>query len=280
MYLNPCRSPPPTDTTHAPAQLDRGCAESEMRAAARFRCTTREISSRYMWSAAVITVGLEESLLSDRDRNVDQGSLRSVGAPIPARGSDDVIRARSVTRWRRPVAIVKPRPDTPVDEQRRAFAGQRGLGLSILVARDDRDRKALHHSCNSLGPASRATYLASLAAQACVGSMVVVAESGLRATRAGGVVGRRSPRDPVAAAAILRGLNDHSVGEEMPHSARLCSHRSKRQQSAAEIGQGVREASRLRGRGAAGGAQHTVKLCLSSRVFAHLDASCDVAAAA
>jgi phosphatidylinositol alpha-1,6-mannosyltransferase len=217
--------------------LDRRTMERAALVATNSQYTAGEIARVYGREATVITMGVEESLIGASDSSVDAGFLLTVGALIPSKGHDLVIRAAAMASQSRPVVLVAPRPD-PAEEQRlRALAADLGVDLQVRVGISDRTLGELFRSAHAtLYMAAREPFgLVSIEAQACGCPVIVADEGGLPETIADGVTGWKSPRDPKATALLLDRLDDPGVRGTMSAEAQARAHAQTWRQSAAEV---------------------------------------------
>lgn len=261
IYLNPCRfaqAPPVLSHTVAPAvyfcdEPRRVDAEPEVRATrnsltnplyaaiyararrldrattAKAACvatnshyTASEIKRVYGRDATVVRLGVAESLLQATHVAPPGRFLLSVGALVPTKGHDLVLRAASVIACRRPLQIVAPR-SAPAEEARlHALARQHGVALSIAVGITDRELAGLYGAAHAtLYLAEREPLgLASIEAQACGCPVIVADEGGLPETIVDGRTGWKVRRDASAAAQVVDRLEQHALREEMSAAAR------------------------------------------------------------
>jgi glycosyltransferase involved in cell wall biosynthesis len=148
--------------------------------------------------------------------------ILSVGALIPSKGHDLVIRAAAVARLNRPVIIVAPRSPSVHERQRLSdLATAVGVEIDIKIAITDENLRELYRG------AYVTMYLAhdepfglvSVEAQASGCPVIVADEGGLPETLELGVTGWAVPRVAECAAELLVKLGDSALRTEMALAA-------------------------------------------------------------
>lgn len=202
-------------------RCDRAATARATRIATNSRYTADEIARVYGREAAVLRLGVAESLANAGSDRRDGAFVLSVGMLLPTKGHDLVLRSVAAARSRRPVVVVAPRPGPAEAARLKALAGRLGVELTIRVGISDQELGVLYSTAHVT------TYLAqreplglvSLEAQACGSPVIVAAEGGLPETIAAGVTGWASPRDPHVVGALLDRLEDAQLRERLSSAA-------------------------------------------------------------
>jgi glycosyltransferase involved in cell wall biosynthesis len=214
-----------TATLYAPLYrvqrwLDRRATKAATELVTNSRYTMRLIDRSYGRHADVVPLGVPDSFRPGLASG-SGGHVLSVGALIPAKGHDLVLRASGMSRERRRVVVVAPRGDEHEQQRLRRLAADLQVGLDIRTRISDDDLRTLYQTAQATLYLAQGEPLglASLEAQACGCPVVVADEGGLPETVLAGRTGFVVARDPCAAARALDALADPRSRQAMARSA-------------------------------------------------------------
>jgi glycosyltransferase involved in cell wall biosynthesis len=202
--------------------LDRATASRAYRLATNSHYTATEIKRVYGRDAAVVRMGVAESLLSSEPSVSRQTFLLSVGALVESKGHDLALRAAARATTHPRVVIVAPRSAPGEQARLRALAEELGVDVDVRIAIDDAELAALYASAGvTVYLARREPFgLVSLEAQALGCPVIVADEGGLPETIVDGVTGWKTSRDPTAVASLVDRLADQALHDKMSTAAR------------------------------------------------------------
>jgi len=203
--------------------LDRRAVARAAHILTNSRYTARAIAAAYGRDAEAVPMGVPERLLAGDGSARAPGSPRhllTVGALIPGKGHELVIRAAAGGPW--PVVLVTPRPDPSEEARLRGVAAAVGVTLEVRVGVSDDELRETYNSAFATLYLARAEPLGlvSLEAQACGSPVVVADEGGLPETVRDGESGFVVAREPAAAAAALTRLGEGDRRAVMGAAAR------------------------------------------------------------
>jgi glycosyltransferase involved in cell wall biosynthesis len=217
--------------------LDRTTASRACLLATNSHYTASEIKRVYGRDAAVVTMGVAESLLSSEPAVSRQAFLLSVGTLLESKGHDLALQAAAGATSGPPVVIVAPRSAPEEQARLQALAEDLGVQLDVRIAIGDAELAALYASAHAtVYLARREPFgLVSLEAQAFGCPVIVSNEGGLPETIVDGVTGWKSSRDPAAVASLVDRLDNQSLHQKMSAAAREHGRRWRWQVSAAQV---------------------------------------------
>jgi glycosyltransferase involved in cell wall biosynthesis len=204
----------------AQRRLDRRATSAATELVTNSRYTMRLIDRSYGRHADVVPLGVPDSFRPGVAPG-SGGHLLSVGALIPAKGHDLVLRACAVSNERRRVVVVAPRGDEQEEERLRRLAASLLVDLDIRTRISDDELRVLYQTAQATLYLAEGEPLglASLEAQACGCPVVVADEGGLPETVVAGQTGFVVTRDPRAAGQALDVLADQTVRQTMARAA-------------------------------------------------------------
>lgn len=181
----------------------------------------RRIRQAYGRDSALAACGVPDVMAGAPDRPGRGLHLLTVGAAIPTKGHDLVLRASAALGTPLPVVLVTGRDDDEVGRLRR-LAAQLGVPLDVRIRVPDTELADLYLDAVATLYLSKAEPLGlvSMEAQARGCPVVVADEGGLPETVRDAVTGFVVPRVPEAAAAAVRRLLAGDVRERMGAAAR------------------------------------------------------------
>lgn len=225
-------------------RLDRRTVSRARSLLTNSRYTAREIERVYGRTATVIRMGVAEELLHCAETGARDRFLLTVGALIPAKGHDLVLRAAAASTGRPPVQVVAPRPEPEEESRLRSLAAELGVELTMRIGIDDRELANLYATAHAtLYLAGREPFgLVSVEAQACGCPVIVADEGGLPETIRDGITGYQAPRDPRAVASLVDRLADPARHASMSAAAREHARTWTWAESAKQVGELLEQA--------------------------------------
>jgi glycosyltransferase involved in cell wall biosynthesis len=199
---------------------DQASVQSAQSIVTNSHYTAASIRSVYGREAVRIRLGVPDWFVSSQVVTAPTHIL-SVGALVPSKGHDLVLRAASLTRKRWPVTIVTPRHAPEGAAILGRLAEDLGVTLLIRTAVPDHELVSLYRGALATVylAAAEPFGLVSIEAQACGSPVVVSAEGGLPETILEGRTGWSVARDPVAAASCLDRLAEPEFRAAMSANA-------------------------------------------------------------
>jgi glycosyltransferase involved in cell wall biosynthesis len=208
----------------AERQLDRRSVARATALVTNSDYTAGAIRRAYDRDAAPIAMGVADAV---RDAPAPPppaapAHVLSVGMLTPGKGHDLVLRAVAEAGARWPVMLVAPRDDPAETRRLRAVAAEAGVTLDLRIGISDAELVAAYDGAHAVLYLARAEPLGlvSLEAQSRGVPVIVADEGGLPETIARDVSGFAVPREPAAAAAALRRLDDPATRAAMAAAAR------------------------------------------------------------
>lgn len=207
-------------------RLDRLATSRAQLVATNSHYTAAEIERVYGRHAHVVRLGAPqpppESLITRSSQAAGCEYLLSVGALLPAKGHELVLRAAAASALRPAVRIVAPREDTRWKLRLRGLARELGIALEIRVGIPDQQLSELYAGAlATVYLARREPFgLVSLEAQAHGCPVIVADEGGLPETILDGETGWSCHREPIAAATRIDRLGDPRLRLTMSKAAR------------------------------------------------------------
>jgi glycosyltransferase involved in cell wall biosynthesis len=145
----------------------------------------------------------------------------TVGALLPSKGHDLVLRSVAATHTRRPVVVVTARQGREEEARLRALAGELGVALEVRVGVEDTVLRDLYRTALATVYLAREEPLGlvALEAQAAGCPVVVADDGGLPETVVDGETGFVVPRDPALVAERLERLEAPAIRRALAERA-------------------------------------------------------------
>ncbi len=206
----------------AERSLDRRSVARATALVTNSRYTAGTIRRAYDRDAEPIAMGVADAVRdAPRPPSAAPAHVLSVGMLTPGKGHDLVLRAVAAAGARWPVQVVAPRDDPAEARRLRAVAEEAGVTLDLRIGISDAELVAAYDDAHAVLYLARAEPLGLVALEAqSRGVPVIVAdEGGLPETIARDVSGFAVAREPGAAAAALRRLDDPATRAAMATAA-------------------------------------------------------------
>lgn len=200
--------------------LDRSATARAAEIVTNSRYTADRIHAAYDRTATPVPMGAVE-LFRPAPEPVVPRHVLTVGALLPSKGHDLVLRSVAATKARRPVIVVTARQGGEEQARLHALARQLDVSLEVRVGVEDAELRDLYRSALATAYLAREEPLGlvALEAQAAGCPVVVANEGGLPETVVDGETGFVVPRDPALVAERLEGLEDPAVRRPLAERA-------------------------------------------------------------